>query len=90
MRIDPHPELVLHQRLRIALYDASIAAPLLLDALVARDDGEAGLGLHFVDLPAETEAQLARIVSGLPSVQTLHPRPARVVVGELLRERPAA
>jgi hypothetical protein len=91
MRIDPHPELVLHQRLRIALYDASTAAPLLLDALVARDDGEAGLGLHFVDLPPEAAAQLARLVSALPSVQTLHPRPARVVVGELLlRERPAA
>ena len=90
MRIDPHPELVLHQRLRIALYEPSIGAPVLLDAEVARDDGEAGLGLHFVDLPPETAAHLARIVSALPSVQTLQPRPTRVVVGELLGERPAA
>ena len=82
--------LVLHQRLRIALYEPSIAAPVLIDAVVARDDGDAGLALHFVDLPPEGAAQLVQIVSALPSVQALRPLPTRVFLGELLRDRPAA
>jgi len=90
MRIDPHPDLALHQTLRLALYEPSVAAPVVIEARVARDDGEAGLALHFVDPPAETAAQIARIVAALPAVQLLRPHPARILVGELLRGRPAA
>jgi hypothetical protein len=90
MRVDPHPELALRQRLRLALYEPSVAQPVVLDAEVARDDGGAGFALRFVDVAPEVAEQIARIVAALPAVQSLRPEPRRIVIGELLRERPAA
>jgi hypothetical protein len=90
MRIDPHPELALHQRLRLALYEPSVAQPVVFDAEVVRDDGGAGLALRFVDVAPEVAEQLAQIIAALPAVQSLRPEPRRIVIGELLRERPAA
>ena len=90
MRIDPHPDLALHQRVRIALYDATLAAPLVIDAEVSRDDGEAGLALRFVDVAPEAAMQLGRVVAALPAVESLRPEPRRAVLAELLHGRDAA
>jgi hypothetical protein len=90
MRVDPHPELALHQRLRIALYEPSVARPIVVDAEVARDDGEAGLALRFVDVDPGVAEEIACIVAALPSLESLHHDPGRIVLGEFLREQPAA
>jgi hypothetical protein len=90
MRVDPHPELSLGQRLRLALYEPSVARPVLLEAVVARDDGEAGLALHFVDPSPETAGEIAAIVASLPALQALRPEPRRIVLGAWLDEQSAA
>jgi hypothetical protein len=90
MRVDPHPDLALHRRLRIALYEPSVARPVVLEAEVARDDGEAGFALRFVDVDPGVAAEIARIVDALPALESLRPEPRRIVLGELLCEQPAA
>jgi hypothetical protein len=90
MRIDPHPELGPNERLRIALYEASESGPLVLDAAVARDDGESGLMLRFLDVAPELAARLERIVAALPAAESLRPAPRRIVLGEYLCDRAAA
>jgi hypothetical protein len=90
MRVDPHPELALHQRLRLALYEPSVARPVVVDAEVMRDDGEAGLALRFVDLDPGVAEEIACILATLPSLESLRLDPGRIVLGELLREQPAA
>lgn len=86
MRIDPHPELALHERLHLALYEPSEPSPLLVDAEVSRDDGEAGLALHFLDVAPETGARLERMVAALPAMESLRPEPQRIVLGEFFSE----
>jgi hypothetical protein len=44
---------------------------MIVTAVVARDDGEAGLGLHFVDLSAETQSRIDAMVAALPAVESL-------------------
>jgi hypothetical protein len=90
MRVDPHPELSLHQRLRLALYEPSVARPVVVDAEVIRDDGEAGLALRFLDVHPGVAEEIACIVAALPSLESLRADPGRIVLGELLREQPAA
>jgi hypothetical protein len=90
MRVDPHPALALGQRLRLALYEPSVARPVVIDATVARDDGEAGLALHFVDVSPETAREIAHIAAALPALEALRPEPRRIVLGEWLDEQPAA
>ena len=85
MRVRPHPDLQVGQRVRVALYNSADADVLLLDAGVARDDGPRGLALHFVDVSASDEVRLRAFVARLPAVQALQPRPETVVLGRLLR-----
>jgi hypothetical protein len=87
MRVDPHPELALHQRLRLALYEPSVGRPVVIEAEVVRDDGEAGLALRFVDIGPGLAAEIASIVASLPAVEALRPEPRRIVLGEYLVER---
>ncbi len=90
MRVDPHPELALQQRLRLALYDPSIGKPVLVEAEVTRDDGEAGLALRFIDVASELAAEIACIVASLPAAESLRPEPRPIVLGEYLLEPHAA
>ncbi len=90
MRVDPHPDLALGQRLRLAIYEPSVARPVVLEAAVARDDGEAGLALRFVDVSPELAGEIACIVGALPAFESLRPEPRRIVLGEWLDEQPAA
>lgn len=71
MRVDPHPDLKVGARLRLALYDPTREAPLVVDAVVARDDGKRGLGLQFLAVDPEIAARLERLVATLPPVEQL-------------------
>jgi hypothetical protein len=84
MRVDPHPELELGTRLRLALYVSACPEPLVLSAEIVREDGERGIGLAFVDPEPESIAQIEAVVAGLPAVERLAPRPRRVVLGRLM------
>jgi hypothetical protein len=71
MRVDHHPDLRVGARVRLALYDAAREAPLVVDAVVARDDGPHGFGLQFLGLTPELAVRLEAIVAGLPPVERL-------------------
>lgn len=85
MRVRPHPDLRVGQRVRVALYSGADADALLLEAAVARDDGPRGLALRFLDLSAGAEARLQAFIAQIPAIQALQPQPERVVMGQLLR-----
>ncbi len=71
MRVDRHPDLRVGSRLRIALYDAAREAPLVVDAVVARDDGARGFGLQFLAVGPELATRLEQLVATLPPVERL-------------------
>ena len=71
MRIEPAPDIQLGQRFRLAIYGPAEQRPFLIDARVARDDGEAGFALKFVDVPEETERGLEKLVACLPAIESL-------------------
>jgi hypothetical protein len=71
IRIDPQFGLSNGDKLQIALFDTDRGEALVLHAVVARDDGSAGMVLHFVDLSAENEEHLGNIVAALPVVESL-------------------
>ena len=71
LRVDPQFGLGPGDKLQLALFDTSQREPLIVTAVVARDDGEAGLGLHFVDLSPETKTRIDDIVASLPAVESL-------------------
>jgi c-di-GMP-binding flagellar brake protein YcgR len=89
MRVEPHPELALGDRIRLAIYEASSPGAVLLEATVQRDDRERGLALRFDDVSAEVRDRLERMISELPSVegQGLEGQPPKpLVVTEIVSE----
>jgi len=60
VRVDPHPDLQLGDRFKLALYNASDSV--VVDAAVLRDDGERGIALCFVDPPKKTARKIGRMV----------------------------
>jgi hypothetical protein len=61
VRVEPHPELALGDRLRLALYEAASSAPVLVEAVAVRDDGERGIVLRFRNVAPEAAAAIARM-----------------------------
>jgi hypothetical protein len=87
MRVDRHPELRVGARLRLALYDAAREAPLVVEAVVARDDGPRGFGLQFLSMTPELAQRLEQLVATLPPVERLDDGEAGAlgsVVGEIV------
>jgi hypothetical protein len=71
MRVDRHPDLELGARVRIAIYDPAAARPLVVEAVVVRDDAAGGLVLRFEGVDAELGARLEALVAALPPVEPL-------------------
>jgi hypothetical protein len=71
MLVEPHPELRLGARFKIAIYGSAREEPFLVDAEVVRDDGDRGFGLRFEKVDPALAARLERVVSSLPSVESL-------------------
>lgn len=71
MRVEALPGLEIGDRMRIALYGACDAEPMLVAAEVARDDGAHGLALRFVGVSRETSRALEKLVAGLPPIESL-------------------
>lgn len=89
MRIEPHEDLAIGDRLRVAVYDASRATPLVVEAIVERDDGPGGLALEFDGIDAMMAQQLEGLVATLPPVECLadgETGAMGTVVSEILRD----
>jgi hypothetical protein len=68
MRVDPSPALVLGAKLQIAIHQSGREAPLVIDVEVARDDGEQGVLLNFIDLTRTAEHELDDVIHELGSI----------------------
>lgn len=92
MRVDPHPELLLGDELKIGLHLRAREKPLVVDAQVARNDGERGLVLQFHGLSGEAESYLRSMVNFLPILAVRPPGQdeSGLVLTEILERRGAA
>jgi hypothetical protein len=68
MRVDPNPLLAVGMNLRLAVHAETREAPMILSAMVVRDDGEQGLLLRFRDLSADLSRYLDYVIHALPLV----------------------
>lgn len=69
LRVEPHPELAVGDRMKLAIYDAACATSLMLDAEVTRDDGPQGLLLRFDPLEDAVAGELEQILERTPQVE---------------------
>jgi hypothetical protein len=83
VRIEPHPELALGDRVRLAIYDGASGATHVVAAEAIRDDGANGILLRFLDLSEDAAREIARMVEGEPQIQAAGAG-AAVVLTELL------
>ena len=68
MRVDPSPALAVGAEFRIAIHQSSREEPLVLAVQVARDDGEQGMLLNFIDLTRTAEHELDDVIDELGSI----------------------
>lgn len=71
MRIESAPDIRIGERFRLAIYGPAQHRPFLIDARVERDDGDAGFGLKFIDVPADAQRDLEKLVACLPDIESL-------------------
>ena len=71
MRVERSRVLAVGDRLTLALYGPAQHEPFLVAAHVVRDDGNAGFGLRFVDVPETTAREIEKLVACLPDVESL-------------------
>jgi len=94
MRIEPHPRLARGALVRLALQPPGGAPPVLLEAEVARDDGERGLVLRFVGVSPTTRLALERMLDAAADVERTRraraAREERIVLGTLFEAGEAA
>ena len=91
MRVEPHPDMRLGDELSIALHVRAREKPLLVKAGVARDEGEQGLVLQFLDLSEEHRSYLKRMVDYLPVLahREGYVEAVGVVVSEIIEHKAA-
>jgi hypothetical protein len=90
IRVEPHPDLAVGDRVRIAIYDAALGDTLVVDAEAVRDQGPRGVVLHFRGLSEETRRRIEHIVESAPQIESAGAEEgAGVVVAEMLAQQPA-
>jgi hypothetical protein len=90
VRVEAHPSLALGDQMDLVLYEDSEDTPLVLPAVVARDDGRLGWWCRFVGVTPEVREQLSKVFYRFPPVTRLDepdPESGRVVFGELVNHR---
>jgi hypothetical protein len=90
IRVEAHPSLALGDQMDLALYENSEGAPLVLSAVVTRDDGRLGWWCRFVGVTPEVREQLLKMLDRFPPVTRLDepdPESGRVVLGQLIDHR---
>jgi hypothetical protein len=71
MRVDPRQGIAVGDCFELALYGPAAEEPLIVNAVVGRDDGEHGLALRFENVDPATAARLERFVATLPPIEPL-------------------
>ncbi len=90
VRVEAHPSLALGDQMDLVLYEDSEGAPLVLSAVVTRDDGRLGWWCRFVGATPEVCERLLKALERFPSVTRLgdpDPESGRVVFGQLVNHR---
>ncbi len=88
IRVEPHPELALGDRVRIAIYDAASNASLVVDAEAVRDQGAQGVVLRFKNVPDDARLQIERILAAPPQIESAGAAAGSgVVVAEMLEQQ---
>jgi hypothetical protein len=64
MRVDPNPGLGVGDQFKLALHAGAMTEPMVVRAVVMRDDGKSGLVLRFLD--QQQRDQLAKLIDHLP------------------------
>ena len=72
MRIEPHPDISLGDRLHLAIYGDAGDDPIAVWATVTRDDGDFGLLMKFDTVHPDVGTDLEALVANLPAVESLH------------------
>jgi len=85
MRIERQAEVEIGDRLHLAIYGGPGEEPMLIWGRVDRDDGEGGLFVLFDPVDSEIARRLERVVSDLPTVESLHDEEAEAM-GTVLSE----
>ena len=90
IRVEPHPDLTIGDRVRIAIYDAAGGETLVVEAEAVRDQGPRGVVLHFRNVSDEARQQIERIVAAAPQIESAGAAEGNgVVVAEMLAQQPA-
>ncbi len=88
MRVDANADLEVGDKLRIALHAGVRAEPVVVEAVVHRDDGERGLILRFFEMDSSTSELLTHMIVELPVLDGRAPQDedsgAGLVVSEIL------
>ncbi len=86
MRVESGAPLRVGERVRLALHAGGDEPPLVVSAVVMRDDGESGFVLRFTQMNEAARGYLARTLSSLPALDDLRESQAgsQAVVSELL------
>ena len=66
MRVEPNESIDVGDALRIALHVRARQEPLVVEAVVDRDDGDEGMLLRFEELPEQEKTYLQKMVNFLP------------------------
>lgn len=90
MRVDAHPEIGLGSKLKLALHAGPRSEPVLVQAVVDRDDGAGGVFLRFLDVSSDVERELDLIMRRL-NVSSCDDDATDLVVSEVIEvEAPTA
>ena len=73
MRIQPDSELSIGDTVRLAIEAGGRVEPVVVNAEVARDDGERGLGLRFTWVEPGGQERIDQVVAALPVVEGRRP-----------------
>ena len=87
LRIARHGGLQVGSHLALAIYGTEAAPPLVLEADVVNDQGDAGLGLRFTSVTPDSRRKLQAILDRLPELEALDDdttQPERVFVSKVL------
>ena len=88
IRVEPHPELALGDRVRIAIYDSASNASLVVDAEAVRDQGAQGVVLRFKNVSDGARLQIERILAAPPQIESAGaPAGGGLVVAEMLEQQ---
>jgi hypothetical protein len=71
MRIEPATELQPDDRFQLAIYGPGQSQPFIVQAVVDRDDDDAGIALRFTDVAADVARGLEKLVACLPDIESL-------------------